>query len=51
MAKYEERWMDLCAQAAVEQDPEKLMQLIEEITRLLEEREERVRRRHANKQE
>lgn len=46
MAKYEERWMDLCAQAAVEQDPEKLIQLIEEITRLLEERETRVRRQH-----
>jgi hypothetical protein len=41
-----ERWMELCAQAAVEQDPEKLHALVEEIDRLLQEKEERVRKQH-----
>lgn len=31
----DERWRDLCAQAAVEQDPQKLMKLVREISRLL----------------
>jgi hypothetical protein len=30
-----ERWRELCAQAAVEQDPQKLMKLVREISRLL----------------
>ena len=34
-----ELWMDLCAQAADEQDPEKLMQLVEQSNQLLEEKE------------
>jgi hypothetical protein len=38
-----ERWMVLCGQAAVEQDPEKLLALTEEITRLLEEKEARLK--------
>jgi len=37
-----ERWMRLCEQAALEQDPEKLMQLVVEINRLLEEKEQRL---------
>ena len=37
------RWMALCQQASVEQDPEKLMALVKEITRLLEEKETRLR--------
>ena len=41
MAKNEERWRELCALAAVEQDPKKLMELVREITRLLELRDER----------
>jgi hypothetical protein len=40
MDKREQRWRELCAQAAVEQDPEKLMQLVTEITRLLGEQQE-----------
>jgi hypothetical protein len=36
MPGHDERWMQLCEQAAVEQDPEKLMKLVEEINRLLE---------------
>ena len=39
-----ERWQQLCAQAADEQDPEKLMKLIDEINRLLETKEERLLR-------
>ena len=41
MAKNEERWRELCALAAVEQDPKKLMELVREITRLLELRDGR----------
>ncbi len=37
-----ERWMRLCEQAALEQNPEKLMQLVVEINRLLEEKEQRL---------
>lgn len=47
MDKPEQRWRELCAQAAVEQDPEKLMQLVTEITRLLGE----AQRAKAKKQE
>lgn len=43
MDKPEQRWRELCAQAAVEQDPEKLMQLVTEITRLLGEEQERAK--------
>jgi len=32
----QEKWMELCAQAAKEQDPQKLLALVEEINRLLE---------------
>jgi hypothetical protein len=35
--------MELCAQAAVEQDPEKLLVLVKEINRLLEEKEQRLK--------
>jgi len=38
-----ERWMHLCEAAALEQDPEKLMELVSEINRLLEEKEKRLR--------
>jgi hypothetical protein len=37
-----ERWMQLCAQATVEQDPQKLMELVQEINALLEEKERRL---------
>ena len=39
-----ERWMNLCEQAAVEQDTQKLLVLIQEINRLLEEKEQRLHR-------
>jgi hypothetical protein len=38
-----ERWLFLCEQAATEQDPKKLMALIEDVNRLLESEENRRR--------
>lgn len=37
-----EAWMQLCELAANEQDPEKLLALVKEINRLLEEKERRL---------
>ena len=37
-----ERWQQLCAQAADEQDPQMLLELVKEINRLLEEKERRL---------
>ena len=36
-------WKQLCEQAAVEQDSEKLMELIEEINRMLDNKDERLK--------
>lgn len=36
-------WMELCQQASVEKDHEKFMALINEISRLLDEKEMRLR--------
>jgi hypothetical protein len=36
------RWQELCRQAAVEQDPEKLLELVKEIDRLLDEKHKRL---------
>ena len=43
----DERWRQLCALASVEPDPEKLTLLLEEIDRLLDERESRRTKRSA----
>ena len=40
--KDKEKWMELCEQAAVEQDAARLMTLIQEIERLLQEKEDRL---------
>jgi hypothetical protein len=37
-----ERWQELCREAAEEQDPKRLLELIAEINRLLEEKERRL---------
>ena len=42
-----ERWRQLCAQAAEEQDPDRLMELVREINQLLEEKEERLKRENS----
>jgi hypothetical protein len=39
-----ERWMELCEQAAKEQDDEKFNELILEVSRLLKVREDRSKR-------
>ena len=41
--KDKERWLELCQQAAVEQDPKKLVALVTEINQLLQEKEERLK--------
>ena len=38
-----ERWRTLCQQITTEQDPDKLIELATEITRLLDEKEERLK--------
>jgi len=43
MRENRERWVQLCEQAANEQDPEKLMELVAEINRLLEAKERRLK--------
>jgi hypothetical protein len=43
-AKAKERWIELCEQAAVEQDSAKLLKLIQEIDKLLREKQERMDR-------
>lgn len=43
MYEQKERWMELCERASHEQDPTKLMQLVEEINRLLEQREQKLK--------
>lgn len=48
MVNSEERWRQLCAKAAVEQDPQKLMDLVKEISRLLDEKQARNRVEHGN---
>jgi predicted nucleotidyltransferase len=37
-----EQWQMLCAEAATEKDPERLMALVREISRLLDEKPERL---------
>lgn len=40
-----EEWLRLCERAAVEQDPEKLLVLCQQISRLLEEKEKALKGR------
>ncbi len=44
--KTKERWMELCEQAAQEQDPTKMLEIVKEINRLLAAKYERLS--HAN---
>jgi len=41
--KTRERWMQLAEQAANEQDSEKLLKLVDEINRMLEAKEDRLK--------
>jgi hypothetical protein len=42
MRENTEKWMELCAQAATEQDSQRLMALIKKITALLDSKQERL---------
>jgi hypothetical protein len=42
MQENKERWMQLCTEAAAEQDPEKLLALVRQINDLLEAKERRL---------
>lgn len=42
MKEQTERWMKLCAEAAVEQDPAKLLELVKQINELLVQKERRL---------
>jgi len=42
LGENKERWQELCSQAAVEQDPKRLLQLMEEINGLLEAKKKRL---------
>ena len=39
-----ELWQQLCQQAAIEQDPDRLIELTNEINRLLDEKETRLKK-------
>jgi len=43
MRENAERWKELCEQASVEQDPQKLVELIREINRLLAAKQDRLK--------
>ena len=45
--KVKEEWMELCEQAAVEQDNDRLLELIRAINTMLEKKEERLARERA----
>jgi hypothetical protein len=41
--KVKEGWIQICEQAAIEQDSERLMELVMEINRMLDEKEQRLK--------
>jgi hypothetical protein len=43
-----ELWMTLCEQAAVEQDPVRLLELVKRINDLLEQKEKRLKEKRLN---
>jgi hypothetical protein len=43
MREHREEWMELCRQASVEQDPQKLVELVRRINELLEAKDKRLR--------
>jgi hypothetical protein len=46
--KRKERWQELCELAANEQDADKLSELVEEIDKMLQEKQDRLSRESAN---
>lgn len=50
MKSHEEEWQSLCKQASVEQDPAKLLHLVERINQLLEAKNRRLQDRNEKTQ-
>jgi hypothetical protein len=46
--KTNELWVQLCERASIEQNPDKLLELIREINRLLEEKQSRLSKSEAD---
>jgi hypothetical protein len=44
IVRAKERWMELCAQAAKEQNTDRLIEIVQQINRMLEEKEQRSQR-------
>jgi hypothetical protein len=44
--KEKERWFELCEQASTEQNPKQLSELVKEIDRLLQDRQDRLKPRN-----
>jgi hypothetical protein len=42
--KVKEDWMQLCEQVAIEQDTQRLIELVRELNRMLDEKEQRLKR-------
>ena len=42
MRAHKEHWKELCEQIAIEQDPTRFMALVDELNKLLEEKERRL---------
>ena len=45
--KVKEDWLQLCEQVAIEQNPERMIELIRELNRMLEEKEQRLKRKQS----
>jgi len=43
-----ERWLDLCAQAIIVEDPHRLLELTREIIRILDEKQRRLSKQPTN---
>lgn len=45
--KVKEKWIELCEQIAIEQEPARMIVLVRELNRMLDEKEERLQRERA----
>ena len=43
--KVKEDWLQLCEQVAIEQNPERMIELIRELNRMLDEKQQRLKRK------
>jgi hypothetical protein len=47
--KVKEDWMQLCEQVAIEQDTERMIELVRELNRMLDEKEQRLERKQSKR--